>query len=168
MDRGLLSSDRLEGFVKDAHIFLLIADNLSRALGEAKRVNKIQGVLISQTKRITHLLFVDDVLIFFLCVELEGRILKEILEELCEATSMMINNTKSAMYIPEVGEGTRQRVSGIFNFSIDYLLDVFKYLGFMFKPNNCSASNWKWILLHIEKKSIVGAIVGCPVVVHWY
>jgi len=43
------------------------------------------------TEELTHLLFLDDILLFFHSVEVEGRVLKEILYLLCGVTSMEIN-----------------------------------------------------------------------------
>ena len=44
-------------------LFLLVAEGLSRDLREAKRQSSLKGIQISQNLYITHLLFVDDVLI---------------------------------------------------------------------------------------------------------
>jgi hypothetical protein len=41
-------------------------------------------------------------------VESEGRVLKDILEMFCDATGMVINNTKSTIYFLEVDEGIKQ------------------------------------------------------------
>jgi hypothetical protein len=85
-------------------------------------------------------LFMDDVLIFCFCVEYEGRILKDILEILRDATRMVTNANKSSIYFLEVEEGIRHNISGIFNFSTFSLEEGFKYLGFVLKPNNYSVS----------------------------
>jgi hypothetical protein len=50
--------------------FLLVAEGLSREIGDAKSRGEFQGISISQNLRITHLLFVDDVLIF--CCGMRG------------------------------------------------------------------------------------------------
>jgi hypothetical protein len=41
-----------------------VVEGLSRAIGEEKYRGEFQGISISSTLRITHLLFMDDVLIF--------------------------------------------------------------------------------------------------------
>ena len=45
-------------------LFLLVAEGLSRALDEAKRMGRFSGICIGEQLAITHLLFVDDVMIF--------------------------------------------------------------------------------------------------------
>jgi hypothetical protein len=81
-------------------------------------------------EHLTQLLFVDDVLIFCSCVESEAWVLLEILEMFYDATGMVINNTKSAIYFPEVDEGIRQIISDLFNFSSFDLKEGIKYLVF--------------------------------------
>jgi hypothetical protein len=87
------------------------------------------------------------VLILCLCVYLEGQVLKEILEKLCEAIGMMINNIKYTLYFLEMNEGTSQIILGIFNFSIVDMQYGFKYFGFMLKHNNYFVFYWKWLFL---------------------
>ena len=45
-------------------LFLLIAKDLSRLLHKAKEVRLIKGVKVSNQTELTHVLFVDDVLMF--------------------------------------------------------------------------------------------------------
>ena len=47
-------------------LFLLVAEGLSRFILAAKVVGSFKGILVSEVLFITHLLFVDDILIFFL------------------------------------------------------------------------------------------------------
>lgn len=42
------------------HLFLLVAEVLSRLIYEAKRQIKIKGIRIGGTESISHLLFLDD------------------------------------------------------------------------------------------------------------
>jgi hypothetical protein len=104
-------------------------------------LHKIQGVRLGRNEHLTHLLFVDDVLIFCYCVEIEARTLKDILEFFCDATEMVTNINKSTISFTEVEEGIKQCFSSLFNFTISYLNTGFKYLRFFLKPNNCSVSN---------------------------
>ena len=45
-------------------LFLLIMDELSKLIGEEQRQGWIAGIKITNTCILTHLLFIDDVLIF--------------------------------------------------------------------------------------------------------
>jgi hypothetical protein len=53
-----------QGFPLSPLLFLLVVEGLSRAIQEQVRENKIEGVLVARGIRITHLMFVDDVIIF--------------------------------------------------------------------------------------------------------
>lgn len=95
-----------QGCPLSPYLFMLVANGLSCALVEAKRVNSFQGTKLGQHERLTHLLFVDNVLIFCFCAAVEGRILKDILNLSCDATGMLINVSKSMIYLPDL-EGNR-------------------------------------------------------------
>jgi hypothetical protein len=54
-----------QGFPLSPLLFLLIVEGLSRLLKEALENGSFKGVIIGQSYNITHLLFVDDILIFY-------------------------------------------------------------------------------------------------------
>lgn len=58
-----------QGFPPSSYLFLLAIEGLGRAIFESMRLNKIQGVRIGRTEKLTHLLFVDDVFFFFAYVQ---------------------------------------------------------------------------------------------------
>jgi hypothetical protein len=53
-----------QGFPLSPLLFLLVVEGLSRAIQEQVMEKKIEGVLVARGIRITHLMFVDDVIIF--------------------------------------------------------------------------------------------------------
>ena len=53
-----------QGFPLSPLLFLLVVKGLSRALLDAKRRGLFEGIKIATNLNITHLLFVDDILIF--------------------------------------------------------------------------------------------------------
>ena len=61
-------------------LFLLVAEGLSRAIRVARDEGRFSGIKVAPNVSITHLLFVDDVLIFCSGDRGETRVLKEILE----------------------------------------------------------------------------------------
>jgi hypothetical protein len=67
-------------------LFLLVAEGLSRAIEEAKAHGEFQGIAITPNLRVTHLLFVDDVLIFCNGKRRDAEKLKSILELFERAT----------------------------------------------------------------------------------
>jgi len=81
-------------------LFLLVVEGLSMALKEAKSIRTFNDIPVTHLFSLTHLLFVDDVLIF--CNGLRGDVeqLRTILDLFNRATSMQINNSKSTLYTP--------------------------------------------------------------------
>ena len=78
-------------------LFLLVAEGLSRALRGARADGRFSGIQIAPNLNITHLLFVDDVLIFCSGTKGESKVLKEILDLFSKATGMEINAGKSSL-----------------------------------------------------------------------
>jgi hypothetical protein len=75
-------------------LFLLVAESLSKPLKDALVGGGLKGIVVSPICSISHLLFVNDILIF--C---EGNIsyvehLEELLNIFCKAVGMLINKAK--------------------------------------------------------------------------
>jgi hypothetical protein len=111
------------------------------------------GSAQASNKKLTHLLFVDDVLIFCFCAAVEGKILKDIPSLFCDAMGMLININKSTIFLPNVEEEFRNIFSNRFNFPLQALGEGIKYLGFMSKPNNYGIANQSWLLSKKERKN---------------
>jgi len=67
---------------------------------EVRRIGDTQGVEVAINLYITHLLFVDDILLFSNASRNETKALKLILDLFLKATGMCINKEKSSI-IPE-------------------------------------------------------------------
>ena len=76
-------------------LFILVIEGLSLLIEDAKRNGRIKGIKISSQLFLTHLLFVDDVILFGLGSFEEWMAFKVILDTFCEASSMRINMEKS-------------------------------------------------------------------------
>jgi hypothetical protein len=53
-----------QGFPLSPFLFLLVAYGLSKALDDAKKKRTIKGISIGRWERLTHLLFVNDEVLF--------------------------------------------------------------------------------------------------------
>ena len=78
-------------------IFLLVAEALNRSIHNARKERMIKGVRIANQIELTHVLFVDDVLMFG-----EGNFgnlekLVKVLDDYQKATWMEINMEKSKL-----------------------------------------------------------------------
>ena len=79
---------------------------------EVERRRKISGISIcKESPTITHLLFVDDSVIYCKAIEQESRELCEILHKYEEVTDQKMNTEKSSVFFSKnTNEETRERV----------------------------------------------------------
>eukprot|EP00253_Pinus_taeda_P029628 PITA_29628 len=78
-------------------LFLLIMEGLSRIIGEDHRQGRIRGIKITDTAILTHLLFVDDVLIFLNRGIGDLTTLHQAIGTFLKATGMVLNESKSTL-----------------------------------------------------------------------
>jgi hypothetical protein len=84
--RGLVQGCPLSPFM-----FHLMEDGQSHLISEVVHIHNYQGVKVGWLIRLTHSLFIDGILIFFLCSEMDARYLKYCLSLLCRVKAMVIN-----------------------------------------------------------------------------
>jgi hypothetical protein len=83
-------------------LFLLITEGLSRAVKEFKREGAIKRIKVGRSLSLSHLLFVDDVILFGLGIVREAEKYKKILDLYCRARGMEINAHKSTILFNEL------------------------------------------------------------------
>ncbi len=116
-------------------IFLLVMEGLSRLIKDMHLKGRLMGIRITDSCIITHLLFVDDVLIF-----LNGGIgdlttLQKTISLFQFATSMVINNSKSTITAFDCTPHEIQFAFHYFPFTLLQLEDGLRYLGYRLKPH---------------------------------
>ena len=109
---------------------------------DAKRNGKIKGIKISSHLFLTHLLFVDDVILFGLGSFEEWMAFKVILDTFCEASGMCININKSYFLHNDLDEALLRRIYGLLPYRFDYLNKGFDYLGYFLKPSGYLIKDW--------------------------
>lgn len=136
-----------KGFRLSPLLFLLVTEGLNIFINKAHSDGDFWGIYVSQALAITHLLFVDDILIF--C---DGS--RCGLQKLCQgldmfhiASSMVINNDKSTINWANLVEDDIRWLGDLFHFQCQELDAGVTYIYFYLKPND-----WFWILAKIEKK----------------
>ena len=77
-------------------LFILIIESLSRIILDAQQKGLIKGFQYSHDLYITHLLFVDDVLLFGIATVSEWKAYKDALYLFCSATDMAVSIEKSS------------------------------------------------------------------------
>lgn len=133
-------------------LFLLVAEGLSRALKEATRQGSLKGIPVAQNIFITHLLFVDDVLILCSSSVRDAVTLGGILDLFSKATGMEVNVVKSSITYQFLREEERREFERIFPYNSVGLADGLTYLGFHLKPNDYRKQDWSWLLEKLDKR----------------
>ena len=111
-----------------------------------------RGIQISQDLKMTHLLFMDDVLIFCSGSVRELNTLYDILKLFSKVTGMEINVGKSTMSTHLLSDMERQEHLTLFPFNVGSLERGLKYPSFYLKPNDYRKQDWVWLLEKMEKR----------------
>eukprot|EP00253_Pinus_taeda_P030204 PITA_30204 len=147
MERGLR-----QGCPLSPLLFLLIMEGLSRLLASARDRQQIMGIKIAEDFFLTHLLFVDDVLIFLNGSIGDSTALQHAMHLFQMATGMKINVQKST--ITTVGCTTHESAFALqrFPFNSLTLAEGIKYLGFRLKPIGYKIADWLWLITKVERR----------------
>eukprot|EP00253_Pinus_taeda_P016622 PITA_16622 len=133
-------------------LFLLVAEGFSRLVHNARRSNKIKGIEVAINLYITHLLFVDDILIFSNGYHEELKEYKNIIDLFMKATGMQLNYGKFQVCVAGYNRRECNSMTNLFPFHIQPLASPFKYLGFWLKPDSYKKEDWSWLLAKIEAR----------------
>jgi hypothetical protein len=109
---------------------------------------------VGSRERLTHLLFVNDVLLFCFGSTSELRSFRDLLLLYKKSMGMEFNDAKSSLYTFGLEEGLETTLDRYFPFPLLDFNDGVKYLGFYLKPNNYGKVDWNWLLGKVEKKYI--------------
>lgn len=129
-------------------IFLLVVEGLSRFLTYAVKRGDLTGLELAPSLHLTHLLFVDDILLFCNGSRRDINYLQRGITLFKVATGMKINLQKSTLSLIHLREPDRRYISNIFPVPTTKLSDGLKYLEFYLKPNDyqkidLEMVNWK-------------------------
>lgn len=133
-------------------LFLLAAEGLSRLISQAKRSGLVKGLEVAVNCFITHLLFVDDILLFTNGNLNELIELKIILDLFLKATGLQINSRKSQLILEGFNRQEESLILSYLPFEINKMDRPFKYLGFWLKPSSYRKQDWNWLVAKIEQK----------------
>jgi hypothetical protein len=102
---------------------------------EEKQRRQIRGVKVGRSMALTHILFVDDVFIFFMALIGKSSKVMDILNLYCVGSNMDINLHKLTFYANELDEQLLHHLGTIFPFGRKNLDEGVKYLEFIVNPN---------------------------------
>lgn len=133
-------------------LFLIIMDALSRLIDSAKRNGDFNGLRITDECTLTHLLFVDDVMIFLDGSIRDSRAFSNIINLFSSATGMLANHSKSSIILYRTSIHESLIAQQCFPYSTHPLDQGLKYLGFRIKPVCSRITDWIWLVAKLEKR----------------
>jgi hypothetical protein len=140
-----------QGFPLSPLLFLLVIEGLSILIKNAKRDGKLSGIKLCSGNFITHLLFVDDILIFGNGSVSEWHEFSAIFKLFCEATGMEVSPSKSTFLCHDISQEILNQIqSFFFPFNDGDFESGMKYLGFLLKPNKYLVKDWYWLIKKVE------------------
>jgi hypothetical protein len=119
---------------------------------KAAEEGSFHGLKVASLKFVTHLLFVDDILILGNGDLKDWLEFKTILSMFCTASGMEVNCQKSSFLTQNIEPSLKNRLFLEFNILILNLEEGMKYLGFCLKPNGYRIIDWNWLIEKIVKR----------------
>ncbi|BFG34431.1 hypothetical protein CerSpe_207050 [Prunus speciosa] len=174
--RGIRQGDPISPY-----LFLFVSEVLSLMISKAINSNVLQGIKLgSDGPIVSHLLFVDDTLVFMKATKPNCDQMVQLLNVFCEASGQQINYSKSCLFFtPNIPDCMRREIEDTLN--IREIDDPGKYLGlptlwgrakkdalaYIKDRINKKVQNWKQALLsqagkEILLKAVVQAIPAYP------
>jgi hypothetical protein len=113
---------------------------------------EFHGIKVASETIITHLFFIDDVLILGIGKFEDWMDFQSISKKNCLASSMDVSCHKSCFLAQNKDSSLEQRMHATFNIQFVSIDEGMKYLGFYIKPNNYRVADWKWLIQKVEKR----------------
>ena len=123
-------------------LFLIVVEGLGRAMLAAKENGDFFGISFGNDISLSHVLFVDDIVMITDGSDQSLSILYEILQIFCKASGMRINEEKSSLLHFGLDESEIISIQNIFSFVVADLKAGLKYLGFYLKPCRYILKDW--------------------------
>lgn len=136
-------------------LFLLVAEGLSKFLIEAVRRRELSELKLAPGLNLTHMSFVDDILLFCRGSRRDIDCLLRGLNLFKSATGMVINFHKSSVPCHGLLDVDVRYMRGSLPIHVSDISEGIKYLGFFLKPNGYRKVDWKWLVGKLEKRLIM-------------
>ena len=133
-------------------IFLLVVEVLSQFLTDAARRGELTGLVLAPGINLTHLLFVNDILLFCRGTKRDIDYLHKGLTLFKIETGILINFQKYTLSYFHLRESDLRYLMGFFFIQATNISEGLKYLSFYLKPNDYRKIDWKWLIGKLEKR----------------
>ena len=133
-------------------LFLIVVEGLSRFIHSAQLRGDFQGISFGNNIILSHILFVDDIIMVSDGSERSLSTLYEVLLIFCKASGMIINEDKSSLYYSSLNESELLTIQNIFSFNIEKIESGMKCLGFHLKPCRYLKKDWDWLITKVEMR----------------
>lgn len=127
-------------------LFILAIDAMSLHINPAVALKEIIPIRICKNIKMSHNLFVEDVLIFAMLSMATWLCIKSILDRFHKASGLAMNKAKTILYHNGVDEHLICRIAQIFDIQYKPLSDGIKYLGFRLKGRSYKSTDWRWLV----------------------
>jgi hypothetical protein len=124
----------------------------NRQLKKVFEEGKFHGIKVATETIITHLFFVDNVLVLGIGKFEDWMDFQSILTNLFLSFGMDVNYHKLCFLAQNIDSILKQRMHEAFNIQFVSIDEGMKYLGFYIKPNNYRVADWKWLIQKVEKR----------------
>jgi len=133
-------------------LFLLVIEELRRQIKKASLDGSFKGLKVTRGLCLTHLMFVDDVLIMGTDSEQDWKNFKNMLEAFYKVTRLEVNFLKLTFLFNNIESQRRSLYEDLFGMSLSHIDIGLKYLGSQLKPNDYRTADWRWLIQKMEKK----------------
>ena len=133
-------------------LFILVIEGLSLMIKDARDNGLIRGIKFSPSLTLTHLLFVDDVILLGSGTILDWLAFESLLDCFCKASGMCINADKSCLLFHNFSDACLVDFKAAMPYNILPLQLGITYLGYQLKPLSYRVADWNWLLNKFEKK----------------
>ena len=115
-------------------LFILVIEGLSLLIQDARSNGLIRGIQLSPSLALSHLLFVDDVILLGSGTLQNWSAFEVIIETFCKASGMRINIEKSCFLYYNLANDCLNDFAGALPYRMIPLQSGFNYLGYHLKP----------------------------------
>ena len=121
-------------------------------IADARDHGLIKGIKITSSLALTHLLFVDGVILLGSGTLSEWMAFEVILSTFCKASGMNISVDKYCFLYNNVDDDIRMDIARALPYKMEPITTGFKYLGYFLKPLGYQVSDWHWLIQRFEIK----------------